>query len=80
VELYRAAARAVASPEEAMRVMMPWLRQSADLLVAALATAIGVGIVWFLLETRIRALERVERELDPGSLRLVRQQTKGGGK
>lgn len=79
VEMYQAAELAVASPGRAMEVIVPWLRQSADLLVAVLATAIGVGIVWFLLETRVSALERTERRLASGPVGLLRLTEEGGG-
>jgi hypothetical protein len=63
IDLYGALPPADVAPGRALALLMPWLRHSADLLSAALATALGTGIVWFLLKTRIAAAERVERRL-----------------
>lgn len=65
-DLYRALPPADASPGQALSLLMPWVRDSADLLSAAIATAVGTGIIWFLLRTRIAAAEHVERRLEAG--------------
>jgi hypothetical protein len=65
-DLYGALPPADAVPGQALALLLPWIRDSADLLSAALATGVGTGIVWFLLQTRIAAAERVERRLVSG--------------
>lgn len=65
-DLYAVLPPAEAELGQVFRVLMPWVRDSATLLSAALATAAGTGIVWFLLQTRIAAAERAERALTTG--------------
>lgn len=55
-----------ATGQQALAMLIPWVRDSTALLGAGLATAAGTGIVWFLLQTRIAAAERVECRLASG--------------
>lgn len=64
--LYSTLPPAYVDPGQVVAVFVPWIRYSADLLSAALATGLGTGIVWFLLQTRIAAAENVERRLESG--------------
>jgi hypothetical protein len=64
--LYSTLPSAWVDADHVTAVFVPWIRYSADLLSAALATGLGTGIVWFLLQTRIAAAERVERRLQSG--------------